>query len=385
VARTSGLAQSGFNEVAHRARRRHQHCATLQKPPDSMGIVAVNRFEEYAGEPRSAMSRRVLIVGGYGKAGLKTAEHLARGGLVSEITIAGRNGEHAAKAAARIARSSRASVLGQGLDVFHDEAAARALSAHDIVIMNTDANLERVAVRVARLGKTLISIAAGAACNRALDKLAILADATGALLVSETGLITVLAREHESRGALGELQIVLTLDLIGRHGEEAIAWTLAQLRAAAGFVRSTRGKKLYSVDFADNLAMAARLGLDTASTYLALRPDLPAINLASIAKHLNALDGGLQALSATLETIVNFFGVTTDRVRLDVTISNGSKVCRAVLQGRNQSNLTGAIAARTTEIAIERQLTGSKRMEDLLSFSDADALLSKLGASIELR
>jgi hypothetical protein len=347
-----------------------------------MGIVAVNRFEEYAGEPRSAMSRRVLIVGGYGKAGLKTAEHLARGGLVSEITIAGRNGEHAAKAAARIARSSRASVLGQGLDVFHDEAAARALSAHDIVIMNTDANLERVAVRVARLGKTLISIAAGAACNRALDKLAILADATGALLVSETGLapglITVLARELVSRGALGELQIVLTL-------EEAIAWTLAQLRAAAGFVPGPRGKKLYSVDFADNLAMAARLGLDTASTYLALRPDLPAINLASIAKHLNGLDGGLQALSATLETIVNFFGVTTDRVRLDVTISNGSKVCRAVLQGRNLSNLTGAIAARTTEIAIERQLTGSKRMEDLLSFSDADALLSKLGASIELR
>jgi hypothetical protein len=354
-----------------------------------MGIVAVNRFEEYAGEPRSAMSRRVLIVGGYGKAGLKTAEHLARGGLVSEITIAGRNGEHAAKAAARIARSSRASVLGQGLDVFHDEAAARALSAHDIVIMNTDANLERVAVRVARLGKTLISIAAGAACNRALDKLAILADATGALLVSETGLapglITVLARELVSRGALGELQIVLTLDLIGRHGEEALAWTLAQLRAAAGFVPGPRGKKLYSVDFADNLAMAARLGLDTASTYLALRPDLPAINLASIAKHLNGLDGGLQALSATLETIVNFFGVTTDRVRLDVTISNGSKVCRAVLQGRNLSNLTGAIAARTTEIAIERQLTGSKRMEDLLSFSDADALLSKLGASIELR
>lgn len=42
------------------------------------------------------MSRRVLIVGGYGKAGLKTTEHLARDGLVSEITIAGRNGEHAA-------------------------------------------------------------------------------------------------------------------------------------------------------------------------------------------------------------------------------------------------------------------------------------------------
>ena len=50
-----------------------------------------------------------------------------------------------------------------------------------------------------------------------------------------------------------------------------------------------------------------------------------------------------------------------------------------------QSNLTGAIAARATEIAIDCQLTGSKRMDDLLAFSDANALLSRSGASIELR
>ena len=334
------------------------------------------------------MSRRVLIVGGYGKAGLKTAEHLARGGLVSEITIAGRNGEHAAKAAARIARSSRVRVLGQGLDIRHDEAAAHALSVHDIVIMNTEANLERVAAHVARLGKTMISIAAGAACNGALEKLASSADATGALLVSETGLapglMTVLAKELVRCGALGALHIVLTLDLIGRHGEEAIAWTLAQLRAAAGFVRGPRGEKLYPVDFADNSAIAARLGLDTASAYLALRPDLPAIDLASIARHLKGREGGLEALSAATATIVKVFGLTTDRVRLDVTISNDSTVRKAVFQGRDQSNLTGAIAARATEIALDCQLTGSKRMDDLLAFSDADALLSRLGASIEL-
>jgi hypothetical protein len=65
-------------------------------------------------------------------------------------------------------------------------------------------------------------------------------------------------------------------------------------------------------------------------------------------------------------------------------IANDSTVRRAVFQGRDQSNLTGAIAARTTEIALDCQLTGSKRMDDLLALSDADALLSKLGASIEL-
>ena len=335
------------------------------------------------------MSRRVLIVGGYGKAGLKTAEHLARGGLVSEITIAGRNGEYAAKAAARIARSSRVRVLGQGLDILHDEAAAHALSVHDIVIMNTQANLEPVAAHVARLGKTMISIAAGAACNGALDKLASSADATGALLVSETGLapglMTVLAKELVRCGARGELHIVLTLDLIGRHGEEAIAWTLAQLRAAAGFVRDPRGNKLYPVDFADNSAIAARLGLDAASAYLALRPNLPAIDLASMARHLKGREGGLEALSAATATIVKVFGLTTDRVRLDVTISNDSTVRKAVFQGRDQSNLTGAIAARAAEITLDCQLTGSKRMDDLLAFSDADALLFRLGASIELR
>ena len=134
------------------------------------------------------MSRRVLIVGGYGKAGLKTAEHLLRGGLVSEISIAGRSGEHAAKAAARIARSSAVRVVGHGLDTVHDDAALHALSVHDIVIMNTEANLEGVAANVARLGKRLISIAAGRACNSVFDTMASSADATGALLVSETGL-----------------------------------------------------------------------------------------------------------------------------------------------------------------------------------------------------
>ena len=99
------------------------------------------------------MSRRVLIVGGYGKAGMKTAEHLVSGGLISEMTIAGRNGELADKAAAHIARSSPVRVIGQGLDIGHDEAAAHAISVHDIVIMNTEANLERVAAHVARLGK----------------------------------------------------------------------------------------------------------------------------------------------------------------------------------------------------------------------------------------
>ncbi|WP_411281911.1 hypothetical protein [Gemmatimonas sp.] len=169
--------------------------------------------------------------------------------------------------------------------------------------------------------------------------------------------MTVLAKELVSCGALGELYILLTLDLIGRHGEEAIAWTLAQLRAAAGYVRGPRGKKLYPVDFADNFAIAARLGLDSASAYLALRPDLPA----------------------------KVFGLTTDRVRLDVTISNDSTVRKAVFRGRDQSNLTGAMAARATEITLDCQLTGSKRIDDLLAFSDADALQSKLGASIELR
>ena len=235
----------------------------------------------------------------------------------------------------------------------------------------------------------MISIAAGAACNGALEKLASSADATGALLVSETGLapglMTVLAKELVRCGALGELSIVLTLDLIGRHGEEAIAWTLAQLRAATGVVRSSRGTKLYPVDFADDAAIAARLGLDAASTYLTLRPDLPAIDLASVARHLKGLEGGLEALSAATATIAKVFGLTTDRVRLDVTISNNSTVSKAVFQGRDQSNLTGAIAARVTEIALDCQLTGSKTMDDLLAFSDADAMLSKLGASIELR
>ena len=149
-------------------------------------------------------------------------------------------------------------------------------------------------------------------------------------------------------------------------------------------MRGPRGTKLYPVDFADNSAIAARLSLDTACTYLALRPELPPIDLTSIARHLKGRSGGLEALSAAAATIVKVFGWTTDRVRLDVTISNDSSVRRAVFQGRDQSNLTGAIAARTTELAHDCQLTGSKRMDDLMAFSDADALLCILGASIEL-
>ena len=60
-------------------------------------------------------------------------------------------------------RASRVRVLGQGLDILHDEAAVHALSVHDIVIMHTDAHLERVAAHVARLGKKMISIAARSA------------------------------------------------------------------------------------------------------------------------------------------------------------------------------------------------------------------------------
>jgi hypothetical protein len=75
----------------------------------------------------------------------------------------------------------------------------------------------------------------------------------------------------------------------------------------------------------------------------------------------------------------------TEPVRTTKTgASYDSTVRTAVFQGRDQSNLTGAIAARATEIALDCPLTGSKRMDDLLAFSDAHALLSRLGASIEL-
>ncbi len=333
------------------------------------------------------MSGRVLIVGGYGRAGLKTAERLARGSAVSEITVAGRDGVRAAKAAARIDLKSQVRVLWQRLDVTHEEEAAEAVRNHDLVIMNTESNVEHIAGLVIQSAKMMISIAAGVASNRALERLGRSAQTKGALIVSETGLapglMSVLAKELVGRGAHGELNMVLTLDLVGRHGAEAIAWTLAQLGSAAGFVRGERGRKLYPVNFADSSAIASRVGLATASSFLAFRPDLSPINLALSARYFTGRERGLEALSAAAATIFEAFGLATDQVRLDVTISDGSATFKAVFQGHNQSSITGALTARTAEIALDRRFTGAKKMDEIMTWSDAEALFSDMDAGIE--
>ena len=44
--RVSGFAQSGFNEVAHRAKPDHHRRATSQNPPDSAGVAVVIQTPE---------------------------------------------------------------------------------------------------------------------------------------------------------------------------------------------------------------------------------------------------------------------------------------------------------------------------------------------------
>lgn len=151
-----------------------------------------------------------------------------------------------------------------------------------VVVMATEANTVGVAEACCRFGVPFVSVAASIAVMQAIKGLDGHARASSAPLVIEVGLapglMNLLARRLlRDASHARSLRYTLELDLVGGHGEEAIRWTLSQVRAsrAEAITPPTipcSGRSVIPVDFFDTDRLEKALGLQHVRSNLSIRP-----------------------------------------------------------------------------------------------------------------
>ena len=328
----------------------------------------------------------VLVIGGAGAVGRPLVEHLHRHAPGIEIVVAGRDGAKADAFAA--AWDER--VRGKSLDAGDEGGLDAAIAAAGLVATTTETEAEAVARACARHGVAMVSVAASVSVMRAIDGLRELAERGGSALVTEVGLApgltNLMARRLAERfpGARSAT-LVLELGLLGRHGPEAIAWTLARAaearRAEALDGFDGQGRTfVIPVPFVDGAETARALDLDHVASYLALRPRQVTRWLPRLARRFGTRSVVVTGAASLGTWAAEATGLPTDEVCLQVRLERGTETRTALLEGTDQSRITGAVAAETA-MAVLREIPpgGVHSMDRVVDPADLREPLAAIG------
>lgn len=326
----------------------------------------------------------VLIVGGYGAVGRHIIDTLHRRTKDLELVVAGRNREKAEAFAGRY--DDR--VSGLVFDALDVASVDRAVSNTSLVVMNTEAGADLVAEVCTRHGVPMVSVAASVSVIRAINRLQDRAVATGTTLVTEVGLapglMNLMARQIlRETEHVQSIDLFLQLGLIGHHGPEAISWTLVQASRAQKADRldvplPCGGKHAIPMDFIDRPKMAKELGVARVRSFLSISPNWAVRWLPPAARMVSSKHTLVLAITPLLTRLFDLLGMPTDDVKLCVRVATPSGSLVSSLSGRDQSLITGVVAAETAlAIAEKRAPGGVIGMENLLDF---DMLIERLEA-----
>ena len=170
----------------------------------------------------------VLIVGGYGEVGRRTAAHLLQNSKTT-VTVAGRS-FHKAEALA-VQLGSRATPLQ--LDSNDSASVQKALEPHPLVVNCVDLKELHLIFESARRGLTLIDATASYGYWQRVFPLKAQVEERGARVLLGAGLIpgitNVMAKAaHDALGGLTSLQTNTLLRMSSSHGEAATTYTLLE-------------------------------------------------------------------------------------------------------------------------------------------------------------
>ncbi|WP_226962808.1 MULTISPECIES: saccharopine dehydrogenase [unclassified Streptomyces] len=319
-------------------------------------------------------SGRILVVGGHGAVGATVTSTLAAW-YPDRVLPAGRS------RGVRVDVTDPAA-FGRVLDGLAD------LAAVVLCVEPPDPGVARLCL--AR-GLHLVDVGA---TRRLLDGTAALHDlatATGATAVLSVGVAPGLtnllaARAHrELGGAADRIDTTVLLGSGERHGEDAVRWTVEGLARSAGGARSARvelpgfgTRTAHPFPFSDQYTLRAGLGVPDATTRLCL--DSAALTAALFAVRGAARHPRVRDLLVRVFRRVHAGG---DRFALRVDALRGARRTTCTLTGRQQSRVTGLVAAHVTRAALAGTLpAGVHHIERLPALAGIPEALAADGVAV---
>lgn len=331
---------------------------------------------------------RILVIGGYGAVGRHIAcRILDIAPTATRVTIAGRSHDSAAAFARMLGPRARS----QAIDATDKGAVAKAVAAHDAVILNTEAGSDIVTSASIETATPMISVAASAEILRMIAARHAEARAAGVTIVKDVGLapglVQMLAMERlDPPDRETVIELFVELGLIGGHGSEAIRWTLGQADAARSIerVQSPSGaRRAIPVDFVDTAGFARKIGAGTVRSYLVLVPHWATGPVFRLASFLRPRAGLVHRMGQPIARLCRIMAIPTDQVRLAARRIGPDGAASVVFKGSEQSRMTGYLAAETAL----RLMTGGHPpgvidMADILTLDDIAPALRLFDAKI---
>ena len=336
-------------------------------------------------------TKPIIVVGGYGAVGRHIVADLHRMLPNARIVVAGRSREKAQS----FADTFDGRVSAESVDLTSESATEATLPRCSLVILNTEAGAELAVLTCIKYAIPLITVAASVSIMRAIADMHADARSAGVALVTEVGLAPGLMNLM-ARQVMADLpdaqfvDLVLQLAMVGDHGPEAMQWTIARSKEAGRAIAlepalPAIGRWVIPVDFVDREKVASDLGVDTVSSSLALMPAWSSRVLPVIAPFLAKHPRLLEKIEGPLDTISRIVGLPVGNLNLVVRARSENDAVTMRLSGKNQSRVTGLLAAKTAERFVSRGQkvpTGVVGMADIVTFDDLRSAVEDIGCAI---
>jgi len=330
----------------------------------------------------------ILVVGGYGAVGRHIVARLHASLPRARIIVAGR----ALDKAQALADTFASRVSARQIDLTSRTSIDAVFPLASLVVLNTEAGTQMAARACIDHGISMVTVAASVPVLRALEALSAQARAAQVTLVTEVGLgpgLTNLMLHEVVRQLPGATvaEVIVQLGLIGEHGAEAMDWTLARSLEARSAVRidpalPAIGRHVIAVDFVDPDKMKRELHVDTVFSALALSPKWSTRLLPVLAPVLARFPTLLSVSQPVLTGVFAALRLTGDSVRLIARARSGQHSALMRMNGRNQSQVTGVVAAKVVERLLTLDgggKTGVVGIADIVNLAQLRPSLEELG------
>jgi saccharopine dehydrogenase-like NADP-dependent oxidoreductase len=335
----------------------------------------------------------VLVVGGYGAVGAAATRELASR-LPSRVVVAGRDPERARRLAA-----STGSAGARRVDVTDVTGFERVLADDGISVVALC--VEPPDVRIARAcldaGVHLVDVGASWPLLEQVEQLADLAADRGATAVLSVGvapgLTNLLARRAvDELGGADRVELAVLLGAGERHGVDAVRWTVAGLAepTAAG-ARPQRvalpgfgTRTVHPFPFSDQHSLRRTLGVPDVTTRLAL-------DVRSVTAALFGLRRVLRPVARhsrgarLLTTALGGVHLGGDRFAVRADALRGTRRATYALSGREQSRITGLVAAYVATWLLDGGASpGVHHIDELPELADLPGTLAAHGVTLTI-
>ncbi|WP_448325923.1 hypothetical protein [Sulfitobacter sp. M13] len=355
-------------------------------------------------DPRIAQPE-IWLIGGYGDVGLRTAFHLAKLPGFG-VVLAGRDAAKAASAAASLGGNVR----GVGLDISSptaQEQISRAAAVINFVetcppdlpaaIAKAGGIFIETSAEAIYLGKIADRIADGVRGNEKVNSKGLVVLSVG----TSPGLTNILARQIKDQfPQTSRIDLCLEMGLGRHYGQAATAWFLRNLsqsystmiegrlqqmkpgQLSRRFCFTPGGRSVPAIGYglSDQLDIARELDMKTVRTFSAFAPSMGTgfVRLIVNSFLARAISRNARRCAKWMSALPTIGPVRT-RMSLEGFDDAGRETGSVQVVTSDQSEVTAAMTALTTEMALTASLSGITHSDYLVS---ADAAISRISRDV---